>query len=92
MEKYVIKFKSLAAKHYKKLQKNRALLNQVRELLEDLEKNPFITPPPFEWLQGNFKGLISRRLNIKDRLVYYVDIETKEIIIFNILSHYEDMR
>ena len=49
------------------------------ELLEILRENPFQTPPPYEKLQGDFKGAYSRRLNRQHRLIYMADEERKTV-------------
>jgi len=46
-------------------------------------------PPEFEYLQGNMKGLISRRINKQHRLVYEVIENEKLIKIYRMWEHYE---
>lgn len=45
---------------------------KTHRLIEVLQQGPFITPPPFEPLQGNLAGSYSRRINLQHRLVYEV--------------------
>jgi Txe/YoeB family toxin of toxin-antitoxin system len=59
----------------------------VRELLAVLKSNPY--QPPYEKLSGNLKGYYSRRINIKHRLVYSVNDQTKTIRVVSVWSHYE---
>lgn len=61
----------------------------TKNLLEIIKINPYQTPPTYEKLQGKFKGAISRRLNIKHRLVYEVIEEEKIVKIISMWSHYE---
>lgn len=81
-----IEFSRIALKEAKKL-KAANLDAKVRELLEILKSNPYQLPD--EKLSGNLKGYYSRRINIKHRLVYSVDEETKTIRVVSVWSHYE---
>lgn len=88
MVKYKIVFTKQAAKE-KKLIKQAGLEKKARQLLTIISSDPFQNPPPYEKLVGNFDGLISRRINIKHRLVYHVYEEEKAIKILSLWSHYE---
>lgn len=81
-----IEFSRTALKDAKKL-KLANLDTNVKLLLNVLKINPF--EPPYEKLLGNLKGYFSRRINIKHRLVYSVDEETKIIRVVSVWSHYE---
>ncbi|MGK7943365.1 MAG: Txe/YoeB family addiction module toxin [Microcystaceae cyanobacterium] len=81
-----IEFSRTALKDAKKL-KSANLDNNVRGLLEIIRSNPY--QPPYEKLSGNLKGYYSRRINIKHRLVYSVNDETKTIRVVSVWSHYE---
>lgn len=85
---YSIKVAKSAVKDLKQL-KAAHLDQKCKELFEVLQKNPFQNPPPYEKLVGNLKDKYSRRLNIKHRLVYSVDIEQKEVIVWSAWTHYE---
>ncbi|HAC63036.1 MAG TPA: Txe/YoeB family addiction module toxin [Cyanothece sp. UBA12306] len=63
------------------------LEENLRSLLEILKQNPY--EPRYEKLSGNLKGYYSRRINIKHRLVYGINEETKTIQIVSVWSHYE---
>ena len=58
-------------------------------LMDVLKENPFQNPPPYEKLVGNLSDKYSRRLNIQHRVVYSVDVDTKEVIIWSAWTHYE---
>ncbi len=62
----------------------------AKKLIEVIRNDPFQTPPPFEKLVGNLKGLYSRRINHQHRLVYDVRKEENVILIFSMWSHYGD--
>lgn len=59
----------------------------LKSLLEIIRNNPYELP--YEKLSGNLKGYCSRRINIKHRLVYSVNEETKTIKVVSVWSHYE---
>lgn len=85
---YQILFSSQAQKDAKKIsQKN--LKEKVLELIKLIEKDPFAYPPKYEYLEGNLKGKISRRINKQHRLVYEVFEEDKVIKIYRMWTHYE---
>lgn len=88
MVKYKIVFTKQASKE-KKLIKQAGLEKKVRQLLTIISLDPFQNPPPYEKLVGNFDGLISRRINIKHRLVYQVYEEEQTIKILSLWSRYE---
>lgn len=50
---------------------------------------PYKYPPEYEYLKGDMKGLISRRINKQHRLVYEVMEEDKVIKIYRMWTHYE---
>lgn len=62
---------------------------KAEALLDVLREDPFMNPPPYEKLLGDLKGAYSRRINIKHRLVYQVDIVSHEVRILRMWSHYE---
>ena len=68
------------------LLKSSHLDNKAKELIEMLREDPFKLP--YEKLQGDLKGLYSRRINIKHRLVYKVDEINKIISVIKMWNHY----
>jgi toxin YoeB len=81
-----IEFSRSVVKDTKKL-KSANLEANLRDLITILKSNPYQLP--YEKLSGNLKGYYSRRINIKHRLVYSVNDETKIIKVVSIWSHYE---
>jgi Txe/YoeB family toxin of toxin-antitoxin system len=61
---------------------------KVEALTAILAANPFRTPPPYESLVGDLKGLYSRRINIAHRLVYEVLKERKTVKVLRLWTHY----
>ena len=64
------------------------LRDKVEVLLAILAANPFRTPPPYESLVGDLKGLYSRRINIAHRLVYEVHKDRKAVKVLRLWTHY----
>ncbi|MGR3319427.1 MAG: Txe/YoeB family addiction module toxin [Candidatus Anammoxibacter sp.] len=85
---YKLVYTKTAQKDAKKI-KNAGLKNKCENLLKLIAKNPYQKPPPFEKLLGNLKGSISRRINIKHRLVYEVVENKKTIKVIRMWTHYE---
>ena len=85
---YFIKLAKYATKDLKNL-KSAYLDKKFKELMILLQNNPFQNPLPYEKLIENLKDKYSRRLNIQHRIVYSVDNNTKEIIIWSSWTHYE---
>ena len=65
------------------------LKHKVELLLGIISKNPYQFPPDYEFLSGNLKGFISRRINKQHRLVYEVLEKEKVIKILRMWTHYE---
>ena len=77
-----------AVKDAKKL-REAGLKPQTEVLLDLLKNNPFHSPPVYEKLVGNLKGVYSRRINIKHRLVYSVNEKQKIVHDLRMWTHYE---
>ena len=85
---YVLRFTKKADKD-KVLIKRAGLEKFTRELLTIITENPYQNPPPYEKLVGKLDGKLSRRINIKHRLVYAVFEAEKAVKIISMWSHYE---
>ena len=65
-------------KYLRRAEKDARLLEQAGldkiavRLLSVMMENPYQNPPAYEKLQGDMKGLYSRRINKKHRIVYDV--------------------
>ena len=77
-----------AVKDIKKI-KRAGLAVKTKKLLRVLEGDPFANQPSYEMLVGNLKGFYSRRINIKHRLAYSVDIERHIVHVLRMWTHYE---
>lgn len=85
---YRLRYTRRANNDARKLEKS-GLDKRAKELLKIIRDNPFQSPPPYEKLIGDLKGMYSRRINIQHRMVYTVLKEEKEIMILSMWSHYE---
>jgi len=77
-----------AVKDLKKI-KQAGLASRTALLLKNLQDDPFINPPRYERLVGNLNGFYSRRINIKHRLIYSVDIDKHIVHVLRCWTHYE---
>jgi Txe/YoeB family toxin of toxin-antitoxin system len=85
---YTLLFSSQARKDAKKLAHS-PLRYKCETLLKLIAKDPYVNPPTYERLIGDFSGLISRRINVQHRLVYEVDEINQQIKIHRMWTHYE---
>ena len=92
MPEYIIKMYKAAVKDYEEL-KRKGMKDKADAILTLLSENPFKTPPKYEELSGQYKGVYSRRLNRQDRIVYEVrdtdDPDVKEVVIIRMRTHYK---
>ena len=87
---YTLKYHKKALKEITKLKENNLDI-KAKRLIDLIKENPYQTPPPYEKLTGDLKGLYSRRINIQHRLVYKVNENEKVIYIISMWSHYENI-
>ena len=96
---YRIIYTKQAAKDIKNL-KAAGLSIKAQKLIDIIRNDPFKNLPPYEGLVGNLEGFYSRRINIKHRLVYQVNVDKLEIDgveyegtikIVRMWTHYEGM-
>jgi toxin YoeB len=77
------------AKNDAKLIKTSNLQNKTETLLDLITQDPYAYPPEFEFLKGDLKGAISRRINKQHRLVYEVLENEQAIKVIMMWTHYE---
>ena len=87
---YKIEYHKKAVKEISKLKENKLDI-KAKKLIELIKENPYQTPPPYEKLTGDLKGLYSRRINIQHRLIYKVNEDEKVVKILSLWSHYENI-
>lgn len=88
MVTYRVVYTKQAKKDAKKLAASGLKPNAIK-LLDIIQQHPYQNPPPFEYLIGDLKGAISRRINIQHRLVYQVIESARTIKVLRLWSHYE---
>ena len=88
MSTYELVYTKQAQKDAEKISSS-GLKSKVQTLLKILEKDPFQDYPPFEKLQGDLLGAVSRRTNIQHRLVYQVLEDSKVVKVIRMWTHYE---
>ena len=76
---YKLKYTRQAEKDARLLE-NTGLDKIAIKLLYIISKNPFQNPPSFEKLQGDLKGLYSRRINKQHRLIFDVLQNTENVL------------
>ncbi len=79
---------SRKAAEQRSLLKAAKLDRKAKALLNILVEDPFRSPPPYEKLAGDLKGLYSRRINQKHRLVYEVFPAEKTVHVLSMWTHY----
>lgn len=65
------------------------LKSKAMKLLDIITSNPLQYPPEYEYLKGDMKDLISRRINKQHRLVYEIFDSEQIIKIYRMWKHYE---
>lgn len=64
-------------------------VKRINKLINDVKRHPHEGLGKPEPLKNNLSGLWSRRIDSKDRLIYYVNSTT--ITIYSCKDHYENM-
>ena len=92
MTTYEVKISAVADAEIKLLQKSEIKsYNKIFTFVEELKRHPRTgTGKPELMKYGKFKGLWSRRITDKHRLVY--DIKDKEVVVYVLTAkgHYDD--
>jgi len=86
-EAWEVALKKTARKDAVKI-RQAGLSGKVDAMLDQLERDPFYLPPPFEKLIGDLNGLFSRRITIKHRLVYEIIPNNRQVVVYRMFSHY----
>ena len=86
---YKLLYTSLAQKDVKKIKESN-LKAKCEELLKIIERNPYQVPPPYKKLVGELRGYISRRINIKHRLICKVYEDKKVVKVIRLWTHYNE--
>jgi toxin YoeB len=87
MVKWKLVYTKQAQKDAKKL-KSANLQEKADNILKILEKDPLMSPPPFEKLVGDLTGAYSRRINIQHRIVYQIIDNDHIVKVIRMWTHY----
>ncbi len=90
MGKYFIEIKETAQKEMKQIQKSgdKSTIKKLELILIELENHPTTGTGKPEQLKHELSGYWSRRLNIKDRLIYQILEKEVIVVIVSALDHY----
>lgn len=67
---------------------NKAILNKIAVLLQDISEHPYTGIGKPEALKYELAGKWSRRINSVHRIIYSVQEDTIEIYVFSMKHHY----
>ena len=84
-----LQFERRAQRDVKRL-KAAGLKGQGDRILDHLQSDPYYTPPRFEKLLGDLRGLCSRRINQKHRVVYEIRPDVGQVVVHMMYGHYGD--
>jgi toxin YoeB len=92
MAKFIIELTDLAKEQLQKHKKsgNKANLNKISKIFDDLENHPFVGVGNPEQLKHNLSGFWSRKINQKDRIVYTVNNLLVSVQVISAMGHYSD--
>ena len=87
---YKLEFSKTALEDIEKHKKvgDKSTLKKLQKLLTELMEHPTTGTGQPEMLKHNLKGLYSRRINHKHRLVYSINEEIVTVYVLNAHSHY----
>lgn len=69
---------------------DKASIKKVYHFFEELQLHPYEGTGKPEPLIGNYAGFWSRRINLKDRIIYQVKDEIVTVTVVQIGQHYRD--
>ncbi len=80
---------ALKDRDYWKKTGNKAIMNRITALLQDIKNHPYTGIGKPEPLKYDLSGKWSRRINSEHRIVYSVDEEKIEVHILSMRYHYK---
>ena len=92
MGKYTLEISSKARKelqvHYRS--GNKSVIKKIEQIFLELSKTPYKGTGNPEALKYELAGYWSRRINIKDRIIYRVYEDRVIVLIVSAIGHYAD--
>ncbi|MFZ1751071.1 MAG: Txe/YoeB family addiction module toxin [Saprospiraceae bacterium] len=92
MGKYLVEIDPNARKELKAHYKsgNKANIKKIEKILVELTEKPFEGVGHPEELKHEYAGFWSRRINIKDRMIYKVEEKIVTVYVVSAMGHYTD--
>lgn len=92
MGKFRIEIKEIAQKHIKLHYKSgdKKSIKAIEKILLELSETPFEGSGNPEELKYELSGFWSRKINQKDRMIYYLENETITVYVVSAMGHYSD--
>ena len=92
MGKFTVIINLTAEKDFSKHKKagNTSTIKKILTILNELKEHPYTGEGQPEELKFDLKGLWSRRINKKDRLIYEVKEEIVTVFVIAAMGHYFD--
>jgi toxin YoeB len=92
MGRYTIDLTNLAKEQLQRHKKsgNKSNLNKISKIFFDLENTPYKGVGNPEQLKHGLSGLWSRRINLKDRIIYSVNENLVLVEVVSAMGHYSD--
>jgi len=92
MGQYTIIIEEIALSDFSfhKKSSQKAVKKRIERIIEELSKHPFVgigNPHPLKY---ELSGKWARDIDKKNRMIYFVDEETKSVFVLSALGHYED--
>lgn len=69
---------------------NKPSILKIEKILKELELTPYTGIGNPEPLKYELTGYWSRKINIKDRMVYKVEEDIVTVVVFSAIGHYSD--
>ncbi len=88
--KYVLEFSETALSDIEKHKKigDKSVLKKIEKLLNELMEHPTVGTGQPEQLKYGLRGLYSRRINKKHRLIYQIKEDVVTVYVLSASSHY----
>lgn len=92
MGKFIVNFTEKALKDLLKHKKSgdKATEKKIKAILKELEDHPYTGIGKPEQLKYELQGLWSRRINLKDRMIYEVKNNIVTVEVLSAMGHYSD--
>ena len=69
---------------------NKQIIKKLSELIKVIKENPYSGVGKPEPLKHNLSGVWSRRINQKDRVIYYLENDTITVYVISAIGHCND--